>query len=140
MVNATSGCWDLPRIAEKRNVYWDWRTVASLNNQTLEFGSIYNWNTGHLQRKDKPNDELFYKYLENKNTSISAIPKIENSWNSKELENLHIAVIVDTSYSMRNVLEKLKNSLKEIETLSNKNSIHLYITASEGKSNYSQQK
>ena len=42
-----------------------------------------------------------------------------------------MAVIVDTSYSMRSVKNQLENTLEYIRSKSNKNTIHLFITTSD---------
>jgi hypothetical protein len=49
MVNVTSNEWTLPKIVEKRNVYWDYRTSSSLNGVAMEIGSIYNWKGDYLK-------------------------------------------------------------------------------------------
>ena len=46
-----NGEWNLPKIVEKRNVYWDYSTLSSLNGQVLDIGSIYNWKGNYLKAK-----------------------------------------------------------------------------------------
>jgi putative PEP-CTERM system integral membrane protein len=104
------GNWPLPKLLERRNVYWSNNTSLIINDicQTKDDNWLPKFipATNNISIKEHAvqlNDSLFVKIT----------PKAAHD-NSQHLSNKHIAVLIDGSYSMSHLTESILESLNSI--------------------------
>ncbi len=115
--------WPLPKLLEKRNVFWSAKTQRWINRQPI---SPYqkDWFPEKINADHKIFKTAHHFSLENQNT-LHAIP-IRHS--SEEPQGKKFAVILDTSYSMRRHAKEVNESIRSLkEKVSNKNEIDVYL-------------
>lgn len=127
-VLARDNTWPLPRLAEKRNVYWDEASVRLLNGQPMTLAED-DWLpattpaatpvTPGSHRVDFPNGESVLI----RPISTDALPELDRA--------LRLAVILDRSRSMADHAGEVKAALARLTELMNAGAtIDVYLTAS----------
>lgn len=113
--------WKMPELIEKRNVYWNEKTIRTLNGEAL---TIDTWLPKSIQIK---NDNDRFPFVEKLNDSIAIQVKEKNTAVENYLNGKKISFIVDGSYSMKNHLEAVNNSLEAIREkgISEQSELHI---------------
>jgi len=103
------GNWPLPMQHEQRNIFWDEKTLRTVNNQVADAANESSrWLPTTLPAASKVAGKL--EYVDN-NNYIYARPL---PWYNNADANQRIAVLVDGSYSMRNQSAVLGSSLQKL--------------------------
>jgi len=105
------GNWPLPVLQEQRNIFWDKKTVRTVNSQFTDADVSSQWLPAKLpaQIEDTPiAGDL--EYIEN-SSYVYARPL---PWYNNVDANKRIAVLVDGSYSMRNQKTALGAALEKL--------------------------
>lgn len=127
-VLARDNTWPLPRLAEKRNVYWDAASVRLLNGQPMTLAEddwlpaaspVTTPVTPAPHRVDFPNGESVLI----RPVAADLLPELDNS--------LRLALVLDRSRSMADHAGEVKAALARLTELMNTGStIDVYLTAS----------
>ena len=112
--------WVLPQLGEKRNIFWDFRTKRNIKSD--------DWLPNYLPADTSWKPQLHQVNFE-QGYEMSAKPV--NNYSVPEGDK--IAVILDTSLSMKNHQKEVKNTWEVLQSL-NKNDFDLYVSKSEGMS------
>ena len=119
--------WALPKLAQKRNIFWTWRTKRVRNGKTK-------WLFADTWLEDfagEPNNSDKKAHQLNLQNGYTVAVKPLNERNYSLPKNKKYALIVDTSYSMKNQRQEVIKSIdwwrENIGSLSN-NNVDLYIT------------
>jgi putative PEP-CTERM system integral membrane protein len=124
-VLAAEGQWVLPQLAEKVNVYWDSSTVRKINGNPMEFtGEAWlpqaipasNPITPTAHRVTFSSGETVYLYP----ADLAAQPTLP--------PGLRLAVVLDRSYSMDRIKDRVGAALGQLETI--KADVDVYLTSS----------
>jgi putative PEP-CTERM system integral membrane protein len=130
---ARDSAWTMPYLAEKRNVYWDNKTVRTVNNTPLNTSSAEAGTAGWLpaslpaantataspHRFDLPGGENVIAQP----LAPAQVPALAN--------NLHLAVVLDRSRSMAPLSANVQDALNSFQPIASQGStVDLYLTAS----------
>ncbi len=126
---AQDGAWPMPRLAEKRNVYWDAATTRLVNGVPLSAKSDANeWLpasvpatkpvTAVSHRVDLPSSET----VQIRPVSASDLPKLAG--------DLRLAVVLDRSRSMVEHAADVKAALGQLAQATGAGTADVYLTAS----------
>ncbi|MEL6580742.1 MAG: TIGR02921 family PEP-CTERM protein, partial [Cyanobacteria bacterium J06621_12] len=119
--------WALPKLAEKRNIYWNWQTQRIRAGKAKWFFPNA-WLEDFAQSKQELGQESYQVDLENGYT-VTAQPLIREDYSLPK--NKNYAFILDTSYSMGEQKESIAKSIdwwrKNIGDKS-ANQVDLYLT------------
>jgi len=124
--------WILPKLLEKRNVYWQNNTPLLVNNVPYprpDNGQQGHWlpqtvpaesaqpllNTSHLSPRNKQ------QWLAVDIQERATIPRKESILTNKQ----SLAVLIDSSYSMNKVKSSLHNVLRQLQSLDKKASLQI---------------
>lgn len=124
-----NGQWPLPQLTEKRNIFWTQNTehirgnnsIALEEDKWFESGIVAN----RAQSKAQPKS-FSTKFAEG--AQVTAAPFTAKD---TQLKNKSLAVVIDSSYSMRTHVADLQQMQKDLQTLDNTNTVDVYLTASE---------
>jgi putative PEP-CTERM system integral membrane protein len=106
---ASGDSWPLPRLAEKRNVYWDENTRRTLNAVPYEIDSD-NWLPEIIPATNPVVPQAHRVDLEG-NMSVVVLP--EALFTNPDLPgDLTVAVVIDRSRSMEAYAEQVENALE----------------------------
>jgi putative PEP-CTERM system integral membrane protein len=124
-VLASGSTWPLPRLAEKRNVYWDTASIRLVNGQPMVIGADA-WlpvsapttspTTPTAHRVDFGNGQSVVAYP----VTAETLPAIPN--------DLRLAVVLDRSLSMAGHAEDVKAALARLRELNL--AVEVYLTSS----------
>ncbi|MEM7537713.1 MAG: TIGR02921 family PEP-CTERM protein [Chloroflexota bacterium] len=117
--------WPLPRFAELRNVYWDHKTVRLLNGEEMTLDNE-TWLPDTLPATN-PATPATHRIDFAGGQSVLVQPA--NIDNLPLAENLHLAVVLDRSYSMTEFDTAVQTDLEQLAELPNAD-IDLYLSAS----------
>ncbi|HXV44623.1 MAG TPA: TIGR02921 family PEP-CTERM protein, partial [Anaerolineae bacterium] len=127
-VLARDNTWPMPRLAEKRNVYWDATSVRLINGQPLTLeGDDWLPVASHAaapvtpiaHRVDFPNGETVLV----RPVSTDALPELDR--------HLRLAVVLDRSRSMADHIGEVKAALARLaEMMDAGATVEVYLTAS----------
>jgi putative PEP-CTERM system integral membrane protein len=109
LINADNE-WELPKLLEKRNVYWSDNTELIINNKKVNKGDSWlpkKINTNHIAKIQPHTVQI------SASTHIKIEPKVLD--HSINLENKKIMLLIDGSYSMLKEQEYLLNTLLDFE-------------------------
>lgn len=104
------GVWPLPKVLEKRNVFWDSKTEHFINGKKVEIT-----NTAELfpiNQMPSPSEESFLAPLSYKN--IVAIPRQVSK--EKLPSKGKFAILIDGSYSMSQYRDEVFNEVAALNT------------------------
>ena len=127
-VLARDNTWPMPRLAEKRNVYWDATSIRLINNQPMTLAED-DWLpaaspaatpvTPITHRVDFPNGESVLVQP----VSADALPELDR--------HLRLAVVLDRSRSMADHAVEVKAALARLAEVMNAGAtVEVYLTAS----------
>lgn len=125
--------WALPKLAERRNIFWSWRTKRIRNGKVKRFFSD-TWLEDFAEKRSKKRQN---HYIELQNGYRVAIePSSDRALRSKLKgddalpPNRKYALILDTSYSMRDRQEEIKEAITwwRDRSIDLNNHADLYIT------------
>ena len=121
------GKWQLPHLEEKRNIYWTRNTQRLWNGKKVR--GFTEWLKPSISATQISNEIPTVNLL---NTyTITAQPVTEKT--SKLPQGKHLALILDTSYSMREQTNQLAKTLTWLQDkISPQNQVDLYLTYSQG--------
>ncbi len=123
--------WALPKLAEKRNIFWTGQTKRIRNGKTKwSFANV--WLEDYLY-SDKSDRQPHQIALQNGYT-VAVQPL--NDQNYILPQNKTYALILDTSYSMSNQLQEIKNTLNWWQENLADNDVDLYLIDSQNHSRY----
>jgi putative PEP-CTERM system integral membrane protein len=113
----------MPRLGERRNVYWDAATVRTLDGRRLP--DMGGWMPEDVPARSAPRGpaEVVLAGHRVKRVSVDSLP-------SAPLRGRRLAIVVDRSYSMGRVREPLLQALRTIRDLSADNEVDYYLGAS----------
>lgn len=118
--------WKMPQLIEKRNVYWNDRSIRYLNGKKLI-------TEGWLPKSIKPKGDVIRNmFIETLNDSVSICVKEKMMSDKNYLKDKRISFIIDGSYSMRSHLDNLKETLNYFSNQHISNESMLYIFDREG--------
>ncbi|MBZ8181017.1 TIGR02921 family PEP-CTERM protein [Oscillatoria salina] len=127
--------WQLPKLAERRNIFWTKRTKRIRNAKEIK-GFADNWLEASLPATEKEKLQSHHINLVN-SYQVTAEPLTDSDY---ELPSgKRFAIILDTSRSMRTTSEKLKQTWRWLDkhgytdSKFSNNDADLYLTASAGK-------
>jgi putative PEP-CTERM system integral membrane protein len=113
--------WKMPQLIEKRNVYWNDSSIRYLNGKKLT-------TEGWLPKSIKPKaDFIRNMFIETLNDSVSICVKEKIIFTKNYLKDKRISFVIDGSYSMRNHLDNLKETLNYFSNQHISNQSKLYI-------------
>ena len=125
-VLARDNVWALPRLAEKRNVFWDAATVRVLNGKTVQTNA-QDWLPASIaaitpvkpvtHRAEFPNGQTIVA----RPVAVGELPKLG--------ANLRLAVVLDRSRSMSKHAAEVKTTLAQLSQIVGVK-IEVYLTAS----------
>ncbi|MBM3130984.1 MAG: TIGR02921 family PEP-CTERM protein [Chloroflexi bacterium] len=125
-VLARDNAWMLPRLAEKRNVFWDAATVRVVNGKTTQ-ASAHDWLPASIvatttikpvaHRVEFPNGQTIVA----RPVSASELPKLTG--------NLRLAVVLDRSRSMSKFAAEVKTTLARFSQIAGATT-DVYLTSS----------
>lgn len=125
---ATEGKWQLPYLAEKRNVYWDAQTVRLVNGESMPADSE-TWLPVSLPVKGQ-GQPAAHRFDFSNGMSVIARP-LSTADLPQLLPNAKIAVVVDRSRSMSGVASQVDAALARLKQLTGAgNSVTVYLTSS----------
>jgi putative PEP-CTERM system integral membrane protein len=118
--------WPLPQLAEKRNIFWDSRTVRLLN------GSSYRpdgegWMPANLESEGVTMPQIHQVALPG-GFSVTAVPVAQASLPALP-DGLHLAVVLDRSRSMEAYSNEARAALAHLAGIAESGS-DLYLTSS----------
>ena len=102
-----NGEYALPQLSEKRNVYWDKKTVIKLNNEEIKRSE--NW----LPKKITAQTKLNITQAVLNDSTMLKISKISDK-NINPLD-IYSAIIIDQSYSMKKSKDELTETIENLK-------------------------
>lgn len=121
------GQWQLPHLQEQRNIFWTKSTKRIRNGEKVK--GFNQWLETNLPATAKHSQLQQINLLDRYN--ITAKPLAEKDYSLPK--NKHFALILDTSYSMREHSQKLAEAFKWLQkNIFTTNKIDLYVTSAEG--------
>lgn len=127
-VMAHENAWPLPRLAEKRNVYWDSATMRLINNKPMQVKDDA-WLPASVpattpvkpiaHRVDFPNGETVLA----RPATSSDLPKLPTG--------LGVAIVLDRSRSMAKYATEVKAALTQLIKAADAKTSDVYLTASQ---------
>ncbi len=109
MLRQSDTKWELPKLSEKRNIYWDNKTVYRYNGQKEKKAS--SWLPKSLPAKTAFHARKHFSTVGNH--LITATPR--NKETTKSVSLVTIAVLLDTSYSMGSCRDALNNLAQQLK-------------------------
>jgi putative PEP-CTERM system integral membrane protein len=127
-VLASENSWPMPRLAEKRNVYWDATSVRLLNGQTLALGEEA-W-LPESSPAGATITPVTHQVNFSNGQSVVVRPVSANDLPSVE-GNLRLAVVLDRSRSMADHAAEVKAALARLAEVRQAGAtVEVYLTAS----------
>ncbi len=127
-VMARDNAWPLPRLAERRNVYWDSATTRLINNKPMQAKGDA-WLPASVpattpvkpiaHRVDFPNSETVLA----RPATPGDLPKLPNG--------LRLAIVLDRSHSMAAHAAGVKTALAQLVKAADAKTSDVYLTASQ---------
>ncbi|MGL5942349.1 MAG: TIGR02921 family PEP-CTERM protein [Waterburya sp.] len=123
--------WALPKLAEKRNIFWTGQTKRIRNGKTKwSFANVWLEDYWYSENSDAQEHQIALQ-----NGYTVAVQPLDNQ--SYILpQNKTYALIIDTSYSMRNQHQEIKNTLNWWQENLANNDVDLYLIDSQNYSQY----
>ena len=117
------GQWPLPQLTEKRNIFWTEDT-----QHIRDGGSIALSEDDWFESGIAAQTQTLQTHVANlaEGYKVTATPLTQQN---TELEGQSIAVLVDSSYSMRDHAADLQQVKKDLKAVTQNNTIDLYLTA-----------
>lgn len=123
--------WALPKLAEKRNIFWTWQTKRVRNGQTKwSFANV--WLEDYLEQENS--DRQVHQVALDNGYSMTIKPLTNQNYTLPE--NKHYALILDTSYSMGNQISELETTFNWWQKNLTNNDADLYLIDSQDGSQY----
>lgn len=124
---AIDDAWPLPRLAEKRNIFWDSRTVRVVNGTS--FGvDVDGWMPESLTASGEITPQVHQIDLSG-GFSVLAVP-VEQAELPSLPEGLRLAIVLDRSRSMEAYTVEVQNALSRLEQTAGPGS-DVYLTSSQ---------
>ncbi|MEO1300392.1 MAG: TIGR02921 family PEP-CTERM protein, partial [Cyanobacteria bacterium J06636_16] len=123
-----AGTWPLPQLTEKRNLYWTHQTERSRNGETFSKPADI-WYEAALPAAN-PTAAIAHTASLAAGYQVTATPAASPSPNA--LQNQRIAILVDTSRSMRDRTEALAQAWEESRAIAQNNTVDWYVTSAPG--------
>jgi len=116
--------WAMPKLAEKRNIFWTRHTKRIRDGKTKWlFGD--KWLEDFARETSQSDRQAFQLNLSN-GYGVTAQPLTNQDYSLPS--NKKYALILDTSYSMRNQLAKVQETWKWLQSDLKNNDLDFYIT------------
>ncbi len=119
-----NGGWPLPQLTEKRNIFWTDETAHTRGKKRVSLTEV-EWFEAALPAKKAQPKAHTVKLAEGYNVTAEPITKQDKTL----LTDQKLAVIIDSSYSMGEHSEGLKQAVDELGAIANKNTLDFYLTA-----------
>jgi putative PEP-CTERM system integral membrane protein len=127
-VLARDNAWPLPRLAEKRNVYWDDASVRLVNGEPLA-ADEETWLPASVP-STWPEEPVAHRVDFPSGETVIARPASADSLHEPP-DNLRLAVVLDRSRSMAEHADDMKVALARLaEAAKSGTSVDVYLTAS----------
>lgn len=120
------GQWPLPQLTEKRSIFWDRHTHHRREGELTKLDSD-TWFESGIPATPQPAVSHQVDFPEG--YRVTATPVTSQP---PALADQHLAVVLDTSYSMAKQRETLTTTLNELNRLAAKNQLDWYLTAANG--------
>lgn len=124
-VLASNNTWALPRLAEKRNVYWDATTIRLLNGKPMST-SAQDWLPAFITAT-QPIQPVAHRFEFASGETIIAQPI--SASNLPKLDNVRLAVVLDRSRSMNKYASEVNQALAYLSQIVGITT-DVYLTAS----------
>ncbi len=124
--------WPLPQLTERRNVFWNRKTVRERQDQPLkarDWDPDYGWFEPTLALAEPTTPTTHQITLEQHR--ITATPAADLPTAAPIDPSSALAVVIDGSYSMTHHRQELAQSLETLQTL-NPGALDVYLTAATG--------
>ena len=116
--------WALPKLAEKRNIYWT-RWTKRIRDGKAKRLSGNTWLEDFVGKRNTSNANVTQLNLQD-GFSVAVEPLSNQDYSLPK--NKKYALILDTSYSMRDRLQELQSSFNWLQNELAHNNIDLYLT------------
>jgi putative PEP-CTERM system integral membrane protein len=127
-VMAQDGAWPLPQLADRRNVFWDGSSTRTINAKSMA-GSASAWLPGSVPAS-QPVKAAAHRVDFPDGQTVIARP-LAAIGQQAIAADLHLAIVLDRSYSMNGYSTRVKQALDELKRLNPTASVaDLYLTAS----------
>lgn len=126
-VLAEGGAWSLPRLAEKRNVYWDAGSVRLLNGQAMPAGSD-EWLPASAPVRS-PSRPTAHRVDFSDGVSVIARPVAEAGDLPRLASSPRLAVVLDRSRSMAERRAEVGAALTTLVAVADPAASDVYLTA-----------
>jgi putative PEP-CTERM system integral membrane protein len=124
---AIDKAWPLPKLADKRNVFWDNRTIRLVNGEPLNFIDD-DWMPESLPASGTITPQVHLTNLP-EGHSVLVIP-LDNIDHPTLPTDLRLAVVLDRSHSMEAYAAEAQAALARLEQIAGPNS-DVYLTSSQ---------
>ena len=116
--------WAMPKLAEKRNIFWTSQTKRIRENKAKWFFGD-RWLEDFAKQQSQGDRQAFQLNLAD-GYAIAATPMANQNYSLPD--NKKYALILDTSYSMRNQLDKVQQTWNWLKSDLKNNDLDFYIT------------
>jgi len=116
--------WAMPKLAEKRNIFWTSQTKRIRDGKAKRFFGD-KWLEDFAKQQNQSDRQTFQLNLAD-GYAIAATPMANQNYSLPD--NKKYALILDTSYSMRNQLDKVKQTWNWLKSDLKNNNLDFYIT------------
>ncbi|MEN8189679.1 MAG: TIGR02921 family PEP-CTERM protein [Thermodesulfobacteriota bacterium] len=107
-----TGKWPLPRILEKRNLYWDDDTEYRLNNKDIQRGELDTWLPPQAALAHNPPSAGVLTFVSGDKV-VRAVA--QQAIDQGSAAGLRLAVLIDGSYSMTINRNAISSAINELE-------------------------
>ncbi|MCL5995101.1 MAG: TIGR02921 family PEP-CTERM protein [Chloroflexi bacterium] len=126
---ATNQGWSSPQLSDKRNVYWDRSSVRFINGQPIP-PDTEPWLPALIPAAQTP-QALAHRVDFDNGTTVIAEPVGSQTVDTAAIQKMHLAVVIDRSYSMAAHAEEVDAALAQLRKLNPTTPIDAYLTAPE---------
>jgi putative PEP-CTERM system integral membrane protein len=126
-VLARDNSWPMPRLAEKRNVYWDEKTVRQVNSQPMKADDA-TWLPTAVPLTTPVSRPVPYHRVDFDNGQTVLARQIAPEEMPEPASNLRLALVLDRSRSMTAVAPAVATAVAEMATWDA--TVDVYLTAS----------
>lgn len=125
------GQWPLPQLTEKRNIFWTQETEHLRGSNRISLSENDWFEAGIPATKAAPNSYVT-DLTEGYQVTVSPLTANNKPLVDKFLVNKSLAVVVDTSYSMKSHATALLQQVRaDLKGLNQRNTVDVYLTAAE---------
>ncbi|MGB3299050.1 MAG: TIGR02921 family PEP-CTERM protein [Phormidesmis sp.] len=124
-----SGGWPLPQLTEKRNIYWTDKTEHLRGDRRVEL-SEDDWFEAALPAQKVNRETHKVELAEGYQVTAAPLIKQEKTKQEKQIPSgQRFAVVVDTSYSMKQHSAALKQAVRDLKSAAKNDELNFYLAA-----------